>query len=207
MKNLISVAFFILCSIITGYSQDFEGIITYEITYKNLPDEMKAMLPEENPQSKFYIKDSKTKMEMNMMGAKMIMISDLSTNTSISYTSVMGQKIKSTAPIEEVEGLKIRLVDGETKEIAGYLCKKAIITQPGSLDMEVFYTEDLQSNAFASMLSQFKKLEGIPLEYQINEQEMIMIASAKEIVKKSLDNSVFDPPLGEYKEAPKMPKF
>ncbi|MBV6645903.1 MAG: DUF4412 domain-containing protein [Cyclobacteriaceae bacterium] len=173
----------------------------------NLTKEMKAMLPEENPKSIFSIKGAKIKTEMDMMGTKMIILSDIETNTSTSYTDVMGQKIKSTMPMEDADEVDIALVDGETKKIAGYLCKKAIIKQPDSPDVEVYYSEDLKSSAFSSMQSQFKKLKGIPLEYQLSQQGVTMTYSAKEIVRKLLDDSVFNPPEGDYKKAPVMPKY
>ena len=207
MKRITLLTSFICCSIIHAYSQDFEGTILYEISYMNLTKEMKDMLPEESPKSIFSIKGTKTKMEMDMMGTKMIVLSDIETNTSTSYTDVMGQKIKSTTPIEELEEIEIELIEGETKRIAGYLCKKAIMKQPDSPDIEVYYSEDLKSSAFSSMLSQFKKLKGIPLEYQMHQQGMTMISTAKEVTRKSLNNSVFDPPSGDYKEAPEMPKY
>ncbi|TRX54795.1 DUF4412 domain-containing protein [Fulvivirga sp. M361] len=207
MKHLTLLTFFICCSIIHAHSQDFEGTIQYEVSYMNLTKEMKDMLPEENPKSIFSIKGTKTKMEMDMMGTKMIILSDIETNTSTSYTDIMGQKIKSTTPMEDVEGVEIKLIDGATKRIAGYLCKKAIMKQPDSPDVEVYYSEDLKSSAFSSMQSQFKKLKGIPLEYQLNQQGITMTYSAKEVIRKPLNNSVFNPPEGDYKKAPEMPKY
>ena len=69
-----------------------------------------------------------------------------------------------------------------------------------------YYAEKLKSSAFSAMNVQFSKLKGFPLEYQIYQQEMSMIYSAKEVIKKSLSSSVFTHPEG-YKEAPAMPKF
>ena len=206
-KRLTLFTFFLLCSIIHAYCQDFEGTISYEISYTNLPKEMQDMLPKENQKSIFSIKDTKTKMEMDMMGTKMIIISDIETSTSTSYTDVMGQKIKSIIPMENAEGAEIKLTDGETKKIAGFLCKKAIIIESDSPDVEVYYSEELKSNAFLSLQPQFKKLKGIPLEYQLNQQGMTIIYSAKEVTKKSLNNSFFNPPEGDYKKAPAMPKY
>jgi len=206
MKQLIVLTFFLIATIIPSYGQDFEGTILYEISYENLPEEMKAMLPEENLQSMVYIKGTKTKTEMDMMGTKMIMISDTETNTTTSYTDVMGQKIKSTSAMDENEDLDIDLVAGETKSIAGYECKKAIIKQADSPDIEVYYSEDIKSSAFLSSQSQFKKLNGIPLEYQIQQEKMTMIYSAKKVERKSISSEVLNPPEGDYKKAPTTPK-
>ncbi|MEM9896305.1 MAG: DUF4412 domain-containing protein [Bacteroidota bacterium] len=207
MKQLTLVLFFASCVFSAAYSQDFEGTILYEASYQNLTPEMKKMLPDQNPQSVFSFKGNKTKMEMEMMGMKMVVLSDLEKNTSISYTDVMGQKFKATTPIDDSDKVEITLVDGETKKIAGYLCKKAIMKQPEMPDVEVYYAEDLKSSAISSMLSQFGKLAGIPLEYQIQQQGITMTFSAKEVKRQSLSNSIFNPPAGEYKKAPAMPKY
>ena len=207
MKRLTLLTLFICFAITKSFSQDFEGTILFEFTYMNLTEEMKKMLPEEPPQSIFSIKGTKLKMEMDMMGTEMVMISDVTTNTSTSYTDVMGQKIKTISKLDDGEEIEVILIDGETKRIAGYLCKKAIIKQADSPDVEVYYTEDLKSVAFSSMQSQFKKLKGIPLEYQVHNEGMSMITSAKEVIKKSIDNSIFNPPAGDYKEAPKTPGY
>ena len=207
MKSLTLFALFIYCFIYHAHSQDFEGTIRYEISYLNLTEDMKRMLPKENPESLFSIKGNKTKMEMDMMGSKMIVISDTETNVSTSYTDFMGQKIKNVVPMEDAEEVEIKLVDSDTKTIAGYLCKKAIMKQSGMPDMEVYYTEELKSEALSSFNSQFKKLKGIPLEYQIHQQGITMVSSAKEVIKKTISSSVFNAPAGDYKEAPPMPKY
>lgn len=207
MKRLRLLVFITCCSITHAYGQDFEGTILFEISYLNLSKEMKDMLPKENPKTLFSIKGTKTKMEMDMMGTKMIIISDLETNTSTSYTDVMGQKVKSVIPLEDQTTGKVELFEGETKKIAGYSCKRAVFTQSGSPDVEVFYTEDLQSSAFSSMQSQFAKLKGLPLEYQVHQQGMTMIYSAKEVTKQQMAENAFNPPSGDYKVAPPMPKY
>lgn len=207
MKRISLLILLICLSVFFSYSQDFEGVIKYEISYINLPKEAKAMLPEGDMFSTMSIKGAKTKMEADMMGARMIIISDMETNTSISYTDVMGMKMKSTQTNENVDKIEIDLIEGETKKVAGYVCKKAIMKQPDSPDVEVYYSEQLKSEAIWSSLPQFKKLNGIPLEFQVNNQGTSMIYSAKEVTKKSLSNSVFNPPSGDYKEAPAMPKY
>ena len=207
MKSLSLATLFIFASILLVSGQDFEGSIKYKMSYSNLPKEMKDMMPEEVPESVLKIKGSKTKMEVSMMGFNNVTIFDGDAKTNTTYMDGMGQKIKSTIPIEDEEKIEIKLVEGETKRIAGYLCNKAIIKQADTPDLEVFYAKDLKSETLMSLNPAFKDLKGLPLEYQINEQGMTIMVTATEVVKKSLDNSEFDPPAGDYKEAPKMPGF
>lgn len=206
MKKVTLVALLIFFSIGSSFSQDFEGTIRYEASFENLPAEVQAMMPKENPESLVYIKGGKTKTEMNMMGSIVIVISDVETSTTTTYTEVMGQKMKSTITVEDAEKVEIKIVEGETKEIAGFQCKKAIIKQDGNPEMEVYFSPDLKSDALSSMNPQFRELNGVPLEYQVHQQGMTMTYSAKEVKKQVIGNDTFNPPAGNYKEMP-MPKY
>ncbi|MEM6642584.1 MAG: DUF4412 domain-containing protein [Bacteroidota bacterium] len=206
MKRTILSIFLASSLSLVLYSQDFEGTILYEVSYLNLSEEIRKMLPDETTQVLFSMKGDKTKMEMEMMGAKMVMISDMKANVMTSYTDVMGQKIKSTNSTENTESIEIEKTD-ETKKVAGYLCKKVIMKQPEIGSIDVYYAPDLKSSAFLSLQPSFKELKGIPLEYQMSQQGMSMIYTATEVVKKGISDSTFDPPPGDYKEAPALPKY
>jgi len=206
MKYIAFAFTFFIISQIT-IAQDFEGTIVYEMSYSNLPKEMKDMMPKETPESILTVKGNKTRMEMNMMGFNTIVLFDGATKTSTSYMDGMGQKLKSTTPMEDEGDIEVTQVAGETKKIAGYTCKKAILKQADAPDVAVYYAEELKSDALISLNPQFKNLNGMPLEYQVSQQGMDVMVTAKKVTKESISDSSFDPPAGKYKEAPKMPGF
>lgn len=57
----------------------------------------------------------------------------------------------------------VELVEGESKEIAGYTCKKAIITTADENEAVVWYTEELVP-AYRGGMYLFDEIPGVPLE-------------------------------------------
>jgi hypothetical protein len=203
MKKFIVAALLVYGIVGESVSQDFEGTITYEISYLDLPDEARAMLPDEPMLSTLSIRDDQSKMESNMMGTKMVVLSDLSTKMMTVYSDVMGQKFKSSTSMDEMTEAGIELVPNDTKKIAGYVCEKALVSNGDSGEVTVYYTRELKSDAFLSLNPQFGKLDGFPLEYQIQQQGFTMVFSAREVKDVKLSPETFEAPKGDYKEAPK----
>jgi GLPGLI family protein len=201
--NLLVLISFIAISFSVN-AQKFEGKITYEINYTSLPEGMEqyaSMLPSEQI---IYIKNTLSRIESSMgMGGTQAVVNDSKKKTAFILMDMMGQKMVMKLSKEDLEGDKdkqptIKYVDG-TKEIAGYKCKKAEITVPGSEDVvTVYYTEDLPSGTN----SQYKELKGFPLEYEVSQQGMIMQFTAKEVSKDKVSDELFEIPEG-YTETTK----
>ncbi|MCB0739013.1 MAG: DUF4412 domain-containing protein [Bacteroidetes bacterium] len=195
-----------------SFAQNFEGTAVFKITY-DLPDEMKGhegMLPSEYL---FQIKNEKSRMEASSMMGKTVVLNDNAAKTSVVLMEMMGQKMKMTLDLSEVDkkvgestnGVKIQYVDG-TKVIAGYTCKKAKVEVAGegeekNQDLIFYYTDEI---APIKNMQGFEglSLKGMPLEFSIhNKQGIKMLVTATNIEKKSIDDSVFDIPEG-YTEMP-----
>ena len=181
----------------------FEGTIIYGIEYEDLPEEMeamKAMLPSE---TMIKIKGSKTRTEQSTGMGSTISIHDRKDNLSITLMDMMGSKvaIKMNSEDEkntkkEAEVLDIKYLD-ETKEIAGYKCKKAEITIEGEEEaIIIFYTEEINTE---ETKSQYKGLKGFPMLYEINTPEMKMVMTVKEVKKGKVSSAEFTIP-AEYEE-------
>ena len=206
MKRFLLIPFLILSYSFTS-AQDFEGIITFSISYEALPDEMKdavAMLPKEQT---FYIKNNKSKFIQNSSMSSTVVISDSNTKTSTVLMDAMGQKYKMTIDTDELseienvytDEIKIDYVD-ETKTIAGYTCKKAIVVMEGFDQEAVFYyTEEIAPLMLSGM--EGLHLKGLPLEYNISMDGMTMVMRASEVKKTTVPDSTFDIPAG-YTEMP-----
>ncbi|MGY6561551.1 MAG: DUF4412 domain-containing protein, partial [Luteibaculaceae bacterium] len=198
MKNLF-LALSILLTTQIGIAQNFVGVIDYQITYENLPEEakgMESMLPKE---VKFFGSGQQARMEMdNAMMGKQVTLIDNKKRTAVQLVDLMGQKIAVMANFDdeaEAAKPKITYLD-ETKTIAGYLCKKAIIEDPeGEGKMEVFYTEKIQN--FQS--DQFQGIKGMPLEYEVEAMGFKMKFSAQKVEAKKLEASLFEIPEGYTK--------
>lgn len=206
MKTITTTIFGLIISLISislAYAQsDFEGSITYDVTIENLPEDqpqLQNFLPTE---MKVFVKDNKTCVEQKMggSGGKNIVVSDYENMNGFIAMNMMGQNmlilIDENSFKENVD--KNKKIDfeelNETKDILGYTCHKAKLTNQG-VEIIVFYTKKLPNRMGQELMS----LPGMPLQYEISMENMSMKFLAKNVNKGSVDNSVFDKPDG-YQE-------
>lgn len=192
-----------------------EGIITYAVEWE-LPESMPAGMSEGFPKElNMSVKDSKSfiPMELKMMGQTMSM-KVFTSDKPFSMTTcmdMMGQKMGFTMNEEEYkEVLDTIKVNYEyldfKKKIAGYECRKVIVTMSG-LTGEMFVTEDLiLPNSQYTMT--YKGLKGTPLEFKQNMNGMKVNMKVISIEEKPLDDTLFIIPSGyklmSMKEARKL---
>lgn len=206
MKRFLLISFLAL-SYTFSSAQEFEGVITFSISYESLPVEMKdavSMLPQEQT---FYIKNNLSKFVQNSNMSSTVVVSDSKTKKSTLLIDAMGKKYKMTIDTEdlsEVENvssdeIKIEYVN-ETKTIAGYACKKAVVIMEG-FDQEAifYYTEEIAPLMLNGM--EGLHLKGLPLEYRISMDGMTMVMKASKVDKIAVPDSTFDIPEG-YVEMP-----
>ena len=160
---------------------------------------MESMLPSETIIS---IKGEMTRVEQSVMGGTQVVIANNKTKNSTILMDMMGQKISMEVTKEDVEKAeaeagepKIEYVSG-TKEIAGYKCKKALVTSPDTDDeFVIYYTEKIP----ATSSNQYKSLKGFPLSYEVANSGMKMTITAKDVKKEKVSSSLFEIPDGYTK--------
>ncbi len=203
MNFIKSIAFtlFFIASLTAISQKDFEGMITYSIEYVQLPQELKgfeSMLPSEMTS---YVKGGKMRTEQETaMTGKQIVIIDEEAKKAVTLMDIMGNKIAMPVPIDEMDddsknNSKVKIdYQNDSKTIAGYSCKKAVISSEDSnVPVTVYYTTD-----FTTKDSNFHDLKGFPLEYTLSEEGMQMRISAKVVEKKTIADSYFETP-ADYK--------
>jgi len=197
MKNIILTFLIISAFSIQSFAQkNFEGTVTFKITYGELPPEMagyESMLPKESI-TKLKEGNSKTT-QTTAMGTN-ITISDKAGNVTI-LMNMMGQKIAIKESIDKEKDASskpiITYVD-ETKKIAGYTCKKAELKFADTDEiMVVYYTEEIVATTSNSQLSD-DGLKGFMMEYSINNQGIEMIISASTVTKEKISDAEFTIP-------------
>lgn len=184
-----------------------EGQITFDISYNDLPDEMKgfeSMLPKE--MNMFFNKDF-VRVEMPTGMGSSVTISNKESGEVSTLVDMMGSKYVMNLNQEEQKEMadeanpevNIEYID-EEKEIAGYKCKKAQISVDEN-EMEVWYTEeiDVKGSISPNMPDSFEQLDGFPMEYSINTGQFTMVMSVAKVDKKGIDKKMFEIPAG-YKE-------
>ncbi|NLA23829.1 MAG: DUF4412 domain-containing protein [Bacteroidales bacterium] len=205
MKSLLKITSIVLISLLAlnTYAQKapkpFEGIIKYAIDIEG--DEVdaatRAQLPSEIA---VYYKGTKNRVDMVTPLYSIFTISDTEDGSLTQMFDMMGQQFYVVQTAEQMAELKgeetekpqIEFID-ETKRIAGYDCKKAEIHNGDDI-MEVYYCNDLNIPRDENSQYQVEGIDGILMEYSVEQQGMYMKFSVKEIVKKKQKASLFKVP-------------
>lgn len=190
----------------TAFSKGFKGIITYKITFPgmDIDPSMASMMPKVATLS---IKEEMSKFDISMgqMGSQSQIINGTD-KTMTTVMSVMGQKFYYIQTEEDInadldKNLNVDFqIKDETKEIAGYECKKAVVTViEGSNEMmfTVYFTDEIGSSSLNFDNPYFKEVPGAMLEFEIdtgNGQRMKM--EAVSVDKKNIADSEFEVPEG-----------
>lgn len=173
-----------------------EGRVIYEISLDGEIDGMMAaMLPTEIVMK---FKGTKCRTEMVTAMAENITLSDQKDpNAGLILLDVMGSKYAMKVDPAKIEEQKKKLpeydvtISTETKEIAGYMCKKAILkNKSNNEETYIFYSESLPFLE-NSLTSQFKNLQGMPLEFNSKMNGLNMTMKAKSIEKLKIADSEF----------------
>jgi GLPGLI family protein len=180
-----------------------EGKVTFEINIENeeeMNDQMLAMMPKEMV---VYFKDDNSRGEMDMMGGKVITITDGKSGETVSCMDLMGKKqaIKTTREDADKERAKMGEYEvkysDETKELAGYKCKKATIVFKDvekSEPIEIWYTKDLEIKN--SEKYSWKGIDGYMMEFSVNQKGMGMKFTCTDVKKQEVNDDMFKIPEG-----------
>ena len=212
MKKLFSTLAFISLSVVSLTAQNNEGFVLYDMKIEGLPPEQAAMVGD--MENKVTFKNGKVLTEMtSMMFTNQTVIDE---NGMVMLMEQMGNKmaIKQTKDEMEKEAAKqkdkqadpkIEYIN-ETKTIAGYECKKAIITIVGKdkkeEKMEVWYSEKFANpNKEGRGKGQgfMKGLKGMPFEYAGGQGGMKFKMTAKEVSVDPVSDSKFNLSTDGYK--------
>ncbi len=205
MRKLLTVALAFGLSL--GFSQDLmaqkvlkEGKVNFEISYPDLPEEAKAyasMLPSEMI---MYFKKEMARVEISMGMGESVTITNSETGELIQLMDLMGNKYATKMSKEDLEEnqedapeFEVEYSD-ETREIAGYTCKKAVVSAEGST-VDVWYTEDLEVKAQSGNRNpMLENVKGFPMEYSVTQGQLTMVFSATSVEKEKVDGELFEIP-------------
>lgn len=205
MKQTMKVFLIAMLPILLGSftpPKDFTGVIVYNITYdmENMDPQMSAYLPKT---MKLTIKNPMTRSEVVMSMGSTVSIFNSDTKSGVNLMDMMGQKIAVKLSSEEMEkefadaGEMEVINTDETKEIMGYTCKKAIVKVKNSGDeFSVYYTDELSTGIENSSNPIFKDIDGMMLEFSMNQNGMGMHFTAVNVDQKKISDNVFDIPEG-----------
>ena len=184
----------------------FEGVITFKITYPDskFSESQLAMVPKMFTVS---VKGSKARTDLEVSSMKTIEITDYIEKTKTTMIDMMGQKYaikQTTADIEKEmakEAVPTVELSPETRAIAGYTCKKAVVTVNNDgvkTIYEVYYTDELGSKIVNFDNPLYKDINGVLLEFRVINHDVTMKFTATSVEKKSMSAKDFDIP-SDYK--------
>jgi hypothetical protein len=178
----------------------FTGTIVFDVSAQgNIPDLAKAMMP---TVMTYQFSTDKQSMALNFQMAQQKTIFDPATNMAKVLMNLLGQKFvinQTTAELDNLrkqEGETIGInATNETKTIAGYLCKKAVITRKTRDGKEnvanIYYTEAIDVSKFKAF-SPFPEIKGFPLEFSMKSGSLDFKVVAKTITKETIPASEFE---------------
>jgi GLPGLI family protein len=190
-----------------------EGIAEFAVSYPSLSVQMKQMESSLPQNMTIYFKNNQNRIEMNTPMGSTCIISDNTKKEISVLMDMMSQKIaikqtqseiiKKEAELKKSGKMPVfKIVESkETKEIAGYKCKKAIveyILEGKKEQMTCYYTDLLpQINTGTDNLA-LNEIKGFLMEYNINQSGIQMKIVATEIKPEKIDDKLFSIP-SDYK--------
>jgi hypothetical protein len=190
MKKIILSAILTVCSITVTMAQLNEGHIKFEMEVSATNPEMEmavGMMQGSTMNLFFSDQDLHSELSMGAMMTISTIVLGKSGDVMILMDGMMGKKaipttledvLKNTES-KEISPMDLELLD-ETKEIAGYLCKKAVLTNEDGDEMVTWYTEEIKVNTQGQSYHN-AEIPGFPLQFTQGANGLIMTITAIEI--------------------------
>lgn len=200
-SSLTFILLFIISSALVA-GKPFDGVITYKISYPDskFSEAQLNMFPKVMTVS---VKGSKARTEMNVGGGTTVEILDYVAKTKVALINMMGQKFAIKQTKQEIEKENAEQPKGtvnvtnDTKNIAGYNCKKAIVTSDEDgvkTTFEVWFTEEIGGKDANFDNPLYKDINGVMMEFIIKTPQITMKLSATGVEKKAVPAKDFEIP-------------
>lgn len=181
MKKQFLVIIALFAAITFNFGQVKEGHFTYTIEMSSdNPDMQMAIGMMQGSTMDLYMMPEKSRVEVKM-GALMTMTTIVDSKQEKMLLLMGGMMGNNAIPstFDDLKAndslksdIKVELVN-ETKKVAGYDCKKALVSDEEGNSTVFWYTEEIQVEKEGHMYLN-KEVPGFPMEYDINQNGMIM---------------------------------
>ena len=208
MKNLKSLlVLFLLIASQSSFAQKVftEGTLTYKVSVSGVTDpQQQAML--QNMNMSMYVKNGKfaTVMDMGMGKTRTVQTAD---DKFVMLMDMMGQKIKMTMDKKQYESKRkvndddytVTLTE-DSKVIAGYNCKKAIIKTKDGKSFYAYFTKDIVRSGKSDYNGPYAKIDGMLMEYTMEQKGNTMTMTCTNVNFDPVSDDVFLVPESGYTE-------
>jgi len=204
MKKAIVITllvFFFATASLIAQKTISEGIIKYNIQVQN-SDKSNAIV--DSATVIIYLKGDLSRTDMiNSLGSETT-IADIKANSAVILKQYSGQKLMITLTKEDWKN-KYDKYDGivfqpseETKEIAGYTCKKTTAQLKNGTTFFVYYAPDVNviNKEYEPI---FKNLPGLPVQYEFTQGKLTFLYTISTVNLNPIPSSRFDVPKSGYR--------
>ena len=204
---IIIVLFFWSCDSSMFSGKLNEGVITYNLEYLDDGSEKPIIELLPTDMTITFKKHYSIQVVEGWMGIFRIAgIRHNKENTKTALLEIMADKYIYTVRgkgeafgFNPMKGKKIKFED-ETKEIAGYNCKKAVVTWENKT-FDVYYTDEIKIED-PNWNNPYPEIDGVLMEYQIDMFGIRTQITAKSVEEKDIEEETFDIP-ADYKKVSK----
>ena len=196
MKKILFSMAMVVLSTLSLTAQVTEGSVKYSIDMSSTNPELEMQLAMmQGSTFELFFQEDVTRSEMNMGTImKIVTITNAKSEDGVMLMSgMMGNTAVKMNPEdlneakEDVSETEVTFTD-ETKEIQGFKCKKAVVTDEEGTESIIWYSEEITVNKLGQTYLN-KEVPGFPLEFELNQGEMKMTMTSTEFNKK-LDKKV-----------------
>lgn len=193
MKQLVLLISF-LFYFFSAFAQQSEGYILYSMQYADLElsKEEIAIMP---TTSEMWFKGDNMRMTLPMgLGLESSVI--VTADQVHILLDIMGNKMAVKSSQREIQKesrkattYRLKSLTNESKDIAGFTCKKAIMSAEGEQDMVVWFSDQIRSKG--SWYYNLDGIIGVPLEFSLRTAEVNARMVAKEVKLGKVDDKIF----------------
>jgi len=191
MKKILFSMAMVVLSTLSLTAQVTEGSVKYSIDMSSTNPEMQMQLSMmQGSTFELFFQGDMTRSEMNMGSImKIVTITDAKSEGAVMLMSGMmgntavkmnSEDLKKNT--EETPEMEVTLTD-EAKDIQGFKCKKAIVTNEEGTESAIWYTEEITVNKLGQNYLN-NQVPGFPLEFEMNQGEIKMTMTSTEFNKK-----------------------
>ncbi|MBC7412659.1 MAG: hypothetical protein H7331_09430 [Bacteroidia bacterium] len=184
-----------------------EGEIIFDVDYPDMGNSSMASVYPKDVTVKFKGGNTNSDFTTGMGMVSMINVANYDKKEVIQLLKIVADKkaaVYSQALIDSViqhdDKYTITKVEGQTKQIAGYNCKKAImeIGNSGKMKFDLYYTQDIDAKN-CNWWSPFKSIDGVLMDYHAVKYGIHMHLTAREVKTVTVEDKVFALPTS-YKQ-------
>lgn len=183
MKKIILSVLSVFTVTLFSFAQITEGQISYSVQVSSDVENMQEVLPSLK-ESYFNVYFNEVGIRTEMHFGELISLYSVASFKSVesllymenpvqgNKAMIVANKSIDKAYSKEKGEIKIELIE-ETKEIAGYKCKKAIVVDTKGNELTYWYTEDIKvDKSYANYIN--RDLPGMPLEFDFVQDDLIL---------------------------------